>query len=134
MAFFAISFRLLDFGVCATTCSLVILPPRVQRRRSSIHGSLHVAKVGFTLLAGPITPPPVLPVHINLIVEAVVDSNLGPTGFVDPVHVFAELRSMAISVPVILCHKQERVNHFMEKGLYQVFSGSKLQQRLTQPD
>lgn len=46
-------------------------------------------------------------------------SNLGPTGFVDPVHVFAELRSVAISVPVILCHKQERVNHFMEKGLWQ---------------
>lgn len=46
-------------------------------------------------------------------------SNLGPTGFVDPVHVFAELRSVAISVPVILRHKQECVNHFMEKGLWQ---------------
>lgn len=46
-------------------------------------------------------------------------SDLGPTGFVDPVHVFAELRSVAISVPVILCHKQESMNHFMEKGLWQ---------------
>lgn len=68
-----------------------------------------------------------LPVYINLIVEAVVDSNICSTGFVDPVHVFAELWSMAVSVPVVLRHKQERVNHFMEKGLHKVFSGSKFQ-------
>lgn len=44
-------------------------------------------------------------------------SYLRPTGLVDPVHVFTELRSVAVSVSVILGHKQQCVNHFMQEGL-----------------
>lgn len=43
--------------------------------------------------------------------------DIRPTGLVDPVHMFAEFRSVTISVSVVLCHKQERVNHFMEESL-----------------
>lgn len=44
--------------------------------------------------------------------------NIGPAVPVDPVHVFAELGSVAVSVSVVLSHKQERVNHFVEEGLW----------------
>lgn len=43
--------------------------------------------------------------------------NLRPSGVVDTVHVFAELGSMTVAVSVVLGHKQERVDHFMEKSL-----------------
>lgn len=55
----------------------MVLPPGIQCRWSSVHGPLHVAKVGPAVLAGPIAPPPVLPVHIDFIVEAVVDLKRG---------------------------------------------------------
>lgn len=112
----------------------MVLPPGIQRRRRPIHGSLHIAKIGFAVLTGPIASPPVLSVHIDLVVEAVVNRNTSPTALVDPVHVFAELGSMTVAVSVVLGHKQERVNHFMEKSLHQVFSRSELQQRLTESD
>lgn len=112
----------------------MVLPPGVQRRWSPIHGPLHKAKVGLAVLAGPVAFPPVLPVHINLIVETVVDRNVCPTGLVDPIHVFAELRTMTVSVSVVLGHKQQRVNHFMKESLHQVFSRPKLQQRGTESD
>lgn len=41
-----------------------------------------------------------------------------PTGLVDPVHVFAELRTVAVSVSVVLGHKQECMNHFMKESLW----------------
>lgn len=44
--------------------------------------------------------------------------NFGPTGVVDPVHVFAELRAVTVSVSVVLGHKQQRVNHFMKESLW----------------
>jgi len=47
------------------------------------------------------------------------DRNLCPTGIVDPVHVFAELGAVAVSVSVVLGHKQQRVNHFMKEGLWE---------------
>lgn len=77
LAFFAVSFRLLDLGVGPPTCPPVVLPPGVQGRRSAVHGPLHVAKVGLAVLAGPIALPPVLPVHINFIMETVVDLTRG---------------------------------------------------------
>lgn len=86
------------------------------------------------MLAGPITFPPVLSVHVNLVVETVVDRNLGPCGVVNAVHVFAELRPMAISVSVVLSHKQQRVDHLMKQGLNQVFPWSELQERFTKSD
>lgn len=112
----------------------MVLPPGVQSRRSPVHGPLHEAKVGLAVLAGPVAFPPVLPVHINLIVETVVDRNLCPTGRVDPVHVFAEFRAMTISVSVVLGDEQQCVNHFMKESLHQVFSWSQLQERLTESD
>lgn len=80
LAFFAVSFGLLDFGVGAAACPLVVPPPGVQGRRSPIHGPLHVAKVGLAVLARPIAPPPVLPVHVNLIMETVIDLKMGGEG------------------------------------------------------
>lgn len=44
-------------------------------------------------------------------------SNLCPTGLVDPVHVFTELGAMAVSVSVVLGHKEQRVNHFVKESL-----------------
>lgn len=44
-------------------------------------------------------------------------SNISTTGFVDPVHMFTELWPVAISVSVVLGHKQQRVNHFMKESL-----------------
>lgn len=71
--FLAISFRLLDLCVRPATRPLMILPPWVQRGWSPVHGPLHVAKVRPAALAGAVAAPPVLPVDVNLIVEAVVD-------------------------------------------------------------
>lgn len=45
-------------------------------------------------------------------------SNLCPTGLVDPVHVFTELRAMTVSVSVVLSHKQQCVNHFVKESLW----------------
>lgn len=44
-------------------------------------------------------------------------SDVCSTGCVDPVHVFAELRTVTVSVFVVLGHKQKGVNHFMEESL-----------------
>lgn len=44
--------------------------------------------------------------------------NLCPGGIVDPVHVFAELRAVTVSVSVVLGHEQQRVDHFMKKSLW----------------
>lgn len=44
-------------------------------------------------------------------------SDLGPSGLVDPVHVFAELRAVSVSVPVVLGDKQQRVDHLMKESL-----------------
>lgn len=112
----------------------MVLPPGVLSRWSPVHGSLHEPKIGLTVLAGPVALPPVLPVHIDLVVETVVDRDLRPAGIVDPVHVLAELRAVTVSVSVVLCHEQERVDHFMKEGLHQVFSWSKLQQGLAESD
>lgn len=73
LAFLAVSFRLFDLGVSPPACPLVVLPPGVLSRRSTVHGSLHKAKVGLAVLAGSVALPPVLPVHIDFIVETVVD-------------------------------------------------------------
>lgn len=77
LAFFAVSFRLFDLVVGPSTSPLVDLPPGVQSRRSPVHGPLHKAKVGLAALTRPVTLPPVLPVHINLIVETVVHLTRG---------------------------------------------------------
>lgn len=141
-AFFPISFRLLDLDVGAPAGAPVVLPPRVQGRRGPVHRPLHVTKVGSAVLAGPVAPPPVLPVHVHFVVEAVVDlertvrrnprqqppcvtdlpihtyGDLGPAGLVDPVHVFTKLGAVAVPVSVVLRHKQQRVDHFVEECLW----------------
>lgn len=50
--------------------------------------------------------------------ERIAYSNLGPTGFVDPVHMFTELWAMAVSISVVLGHKQQRMNHFVKESLW----------------
>lgn len=45
-------------------------------------------------------------------------SDVGPTGLVDSVHVFAEFRSVAISIPVVLGDEEKSVDHLMKKGLW----------------
>lgn len=169
----AVSFRLFDLGVRPPARPPVFLPPGVQGRRSTVHGPLHKAKVGPAVLAGSVALPPVLAVHVDLVVETVVDlegrhsgdekgwfddagiwadlfqyaddsvteiaegpgskcgnqkilsmrrrssaySNLRPSGFVDPVHMFTELWTVAISVSVVRGHKQQRMDHFMKESL-----------------
>lgn len=44
-------------------------------------------------------------------------SNLCPSGFVDPVHMFTELWAVAVSVSVVRGHKQQRMDHFMKESL-----------------
>lgn len=73
LAFLAISFRLLDLGVSPPTGPSVVLPPGVQSRWSPVHGPLDVPEVGLAALARPIAPPPMLPIHVDFIVETVVD-------------------------------------------------------------
>lgn len=72
-ALLAVSFRLFDLDVRPPARPPVFLPPGVQGRRSAVHGSLHKAKVGLAVLTGSVALPPVLPVHVDLIVETVVD-------------------------------------------------------------
>lgn len=43
--------------------------------------------------------------------------NVRPAGLVDAVHMLAELRSVAVTVSVVLSHKQQCVNHLMEESL-----------------
>lgn len=74
-ALFPIAFWFFDFRICAPTSALVVVPPGVPWRRSTIHGSLHIAKVGLAVLTRAIATPPMLTIQINFIVEAVV--NLG---------------------------------------------------------
>lgn len=50
--------------------------------------------------------------------ESCAYSDLGPTGLVDPVHMFTELWAMAVSVSVVISHKQQRMDHFMKKSLW----------------
>lgn len=56
-------------------------------------------------------------------------SNLGPTGFVDPVHMFTELWAMAISISVVLGHKQQCMNHFVKESLWKQKQHKKGQSR-----
>lgn len=64
---------LLDLGVSPSTGALMFTPPWVSCGGDPVHRSLHVAKVGFPLLARTVTAPPVLAVGIHLIMESVVD-------------------------------------------------------------
>lgn len=104
----------------------MISPPGVVGRRGPVHGPLHESKERLSVLAGPIAFPPVLPVHVHLIVEGVVDRDSGPSGCVDPLHVLTELGSMSVSVSVVLGHEQQGMDHLMEKSLHQVPPWSKL--------
>ncbi len=45
-------------------------------------------------------------------------SDVGATCLVDSVHVFAELWTMAISISVVLSHKEKSVDHLMKKSLW----------------
>lgn len=80
-AFFPVPFGLLHLDVGPPAAPPVVLPPGVQGGRSPVHRPLHVTEVGFAVLAGPVAPPPVLPVHVHLIVEAVVDLRGGEGGW-----------------------------------------------------
>lgn len=71
--FLPIILRLFDLGVRSSARSPVVLPPRVSGRRRPVHRPLHVAE---ERLAGPtraVTAPPVLPVHVHLVVEGVIN-------------------------------------------------------------
>jgi len=50
------------------------------------------------MLAGAITFPPVLPIHVYLIMETVVNCDIGSSEFVDAMHVTLKLWSMAVVI------------------------------------
>lgn len=54
--------------------------------------------------------------------EVMINGNIYSCSFIDPVHVFFKLRPMPISVPIPICYKQVRMDHFMQEGLYEVFA------------
>lgn len=102
----------------------MVLPPRVSGRRRPVHRPLHVAE---ERLAGPtraVTAPPVLPVHVHLVVEGVVNRDFRPAGLIDSVHVFAELRPVPVPVSVVLRDEQQGVDHLVQERLDQVFTRS----------
>lgn len=43
--------------------------------------------------------------------------DLGSTGLIDPVHVFAELRPVSVPVSVVLSDEQESVDHLVQECL-----------------
>lgn len=74
-ALLAIIFWLFDFSVRSSTGSLMVSPPRVSCRRSSVHCSFYIAKEWLAVLTRSVTAPPVLPVDVYFIMEGVINLN-----------------------------------------------------------
>lgn len=84
-AFLRIVLWLLDFYVSASTSFLVVSPPVVMNRGGPVGGTLHIAVVGLSVLAGSIAAPPVPAILIHLIMESVVDLGRGVASSQDKV-------------------------------------------------
>ena len=102
---------------------LMLREPPVRRLRGSVHRALHVPEVRRLVAARSVTAPPVLATRVHLIVECVIDGDVGvrcglcgkasPTRLVDAAHVLLELIAMIITIEVVARDKQVRVDHLM---------------------
>ena len=78
--FLPVSLWLFDFDEGSPAGSLVFLPPEVVGTRRPVHGPLDQTVEGLPADARAVALPPVLLVKGNLVVERVVNRDVGPSG------------------------------------------------------
>ena len=61
--------------------------------------------------------------------KGAVHTDVGPTGGIDSEHVLVELWTMASAIIIVICDEQQRVDHLMEKCLYQILPWPELEER-----
>ena len=96
-------------GAAAGLC--VTRPPGVAGAGRTVHGALHVPEVRRLVAARSVAAPPVLATRVHLIVECVIDGDVGvrcglcgkasPTRLVDAAHVLLELIAVIIAIEVV---------------------------------
>ena len=109
-------------------------PPPVTGTWCPVHRPFYKAVEGRLLGAGSVTPPPVLLVQLHLVMEGVVDTDAGPGGRVDPVHVLVELGPVTVVVVIVVGDEEEGVDHLVQQRLHQVLPGPEFQERDGDPD
>ena len=109
-------------------------PPPVVRARGPVHRSLDHSVERRHLLTLSVTPPPVLLVQVHLVVEAVIDADVGPRLSVNPVHVLVKLWAVSIPVPVVIGYEEVGVDHLVQERLDKVLPRPQLQKRNRQAD
>ena len=71
---------------------------------------------------------------LEVSLTAHTDRYFGSNPSINSVHVFMELRTMSVPVPVVMGYKEIGMNHLVQKGLYQVLPGPQGQQGFGETD
>ena len=107
----------------AAALSRVPRPPAVLLIRGAVHRATHQPEIGGLQGAGTVTAPPVLPQKVHLLVVAVVGRDAGAGTRIDALHP-AEERRPVVNVVYLALVEEQRVDHLVQNGIYEVFAGS----------